>query len=264
MLIFPNIDPIAFEIGPLAVRWYSLAYMVGIVGGWWLLGVIQKKFPLAGLDKDARDDIIFWAVIGIILGGRLGYVFIYQPGYFLEHPSEIFALWQGGMAFHGGMLGFIVALYLFAKKRSINFLALTDRIACVAPLGLFAGRIANFINGELYGRITDAPIGMVFPGGGLLPRHPSQLYQAGMEGLATGLILWGALYFTRASSSPGKLSGMFLICYGTARIIGEFFRQPDAQLGFLWGGATMGQLLSLPMILIGIGIYGYASRKNPA
>ena len=236
--------------------------MVGIVGGWWLLGRLQKKYPLQNLDKTARDDLIFWAVIGIILGGRLGYVFIYQPAYFIQRPLEIFQLWQGGMAFHGGMLGFIAALYLFAKKRDINFLALTDRIACVVPLGLFFGRIANFINGELYGRITDAPIGMVFPGGGPLARHPSQLYQAGMEGLATGIILWGLLLFTKVEKTPGRLSGMFLICYGISRMIGETFRQPDAQIGFLFGGATMGQLLSLPMVLIGIGLYAYSARNK--
>lgn len=262
MLPFPNIDPIAFSLGPLVVRWYSLAYMVGILGGWWLLGVLQKKYPLNGFDKTARDDLIFWAVLGIVLGGRIGYVLIYQPSYFLAHPMDALKVWQGGMAFHGGLLGFILALYLFAKKRGIHFLALTDRIACVAPLGLFCGRIANFINGELFGRITDSPVGMVFPNGGPLPRHPSQLYQAGMEGLATGLILWCLLCFTASEKSAGKLSGIFLICYGTSRIIGECFRQPDPQLGFLFAGITMGQLLSLPMILIGIGIYAYAARNQ--
>lgn len=262
MLDFPNIDPIAFSIGPLAVRWYSLAYLIGILGGWWLLGVIAKKFPLQNFDKKARDDLITWTVLGIILGGRLGYVLFYNLSYFLEHPGEIFAVWQGGMSFHGGLMGFVLALYLFAKKRGIKFLALTDRMACVAPLGLFCGRIANFINGELYGRVTDSPLGMIFPSGGPLPRHPSQLYQAAMEGLVTGLILWAVLYTTKAEQSPGKLSGLFLICYGTARIIGEFFRQPDAQLGFIFPGVTMGQLLSLPMILLGMGIYGYAARNK--
>ena len=261
MLTFPHIDPIAFSLGPLTVRWYSLAYMVGILGGWWLLGVIQKKFPLAHFDKRARDDLIFWAIIGIVLGGRLGYVLIYNPAYFIEHPLDALQIWKGGMAFHGGLVGFIVAMYWFARRRGIHFLGLMDRMACVAPLGLFAGRIANFINGELYGRVTESSLGMVFPDGGALPRHPSQLYQAGLEGIATGLILWLLLYRTQDSNSPGKLSGMFLVLYGIARMIGEAFREPDAHLGFLISGLTMGQLLSLPMIGIGMGMYVYSARK---
>jgi phosphatidylglycerol:prolipoprotein diacylglycerol transferase len=221
MLAFPNIDPVAIHIGNFGVRWYSLAYMAGILLGWWVIARENTVRPLKNLSKNALDDMVVWAVVGIILGGRLGYVLFYKPDYYLHNPLEILRLWEGGMSFHGGLLGTITAFYLFCRKHKIRFLGLTDLLACAAPIGLFFGRIANFINGELFGRVTDSPLGMVFPYGGDLPRHPSQLYEATLEGLL-----------------------LFIIC--------EHFREPDVFLGFLYAGTTMGQLLSLPMFIIGL------------
>lgn len=252
MLNFPNIDPVAVHLGPLAIRWYSLAYMAGILGGWWCLLKINQRWPLENLTRKAIDDLIMWSVIGIILGGRIGYVLIYQFDFFIAHPSHILKLWEGGMSFHGGMTGFIAAFYFFARKQQIPFLGLMDRVACVVPIGLFFGRIANFINGELFGRVTDVSWGIIFPNGGELPRHPSQLYQSGMEGLLLGLVLVFVLTRTQAIYKAGKLSGAFLMGYALARMTGELFREPDAQLGFLFAGITMGQLLSAPMLLLGL------------
>jgi len=252
MITFPNIDPIALELGPLAIRWYSLAYIGGVLLGWWVVMREHKIRPLAGLTKQALDDMVVWAVAGIILGGRLGYVLAYKPGYYMEHPGQILHLWEGGMSFHGGMLGTIFAFMWFARKHGIRFLALIDLVAAVAPIGLLLGRLANFINGELYGRITDVSWGMVFPGGGELPRHPSQLYQAGMEGLLLFAIMMLALKCTRARQKEGMLGGLFLLGYGVFRSIGEVFREPDVQLGFLFGFTTMGQLLCLPMVAGGL------------
>jgi phosphatidylglycerol:prolipoprotein diacylglycerol transferase len=252
MLNFPAIDPVAIHLGPLAIRWYSLAYMAGILGGWWALLKINARWPLTNLTRKGVDDLIMWSVIGIILGGRLGYVLIYQFDFFMQHPVHIFKLWEGGMSFHGGMVGFIVTFYFFARKNNVAFLGLMDRVACVVPIGLFFGRIANFINGELYGRVTDVSWGMVFPHGGDLPRHPSQLYQAGMEGLLLGGVLLFCLLRTTLIQKSGRLSAVFLVGYGLARIVGELFREPDAQIGFLFSGLTMGQLLSAPMLCLGV------------
>lgn len=252
MLTFPHIDPVAIELGPLAIRWYSLAYMAGILGGWWVMLKIQARWPLAGLTRKRLDDLIVAAVIGIILGGRLGYILFYQLHYYLENPSHIIRVWEGGMSFHGGLLGFITAFYAYARKHHISFFGLMDRVACVVPIGLFFGRIANFINGELYGRVSEVPWAMIFPHGGDLPRHPSQLYQAGLEGLALALLLWWCLTRTKLIEKTGAISGIFLCGYGLARIVGEMFREPDAQIGFLMGGLTMGQLLCLPMLLLGL------------
>jgi phosphatidylglycerol:prolipoprotein diacylglycerol transferase len=252
MLAFPNIDPVAIHIGNFGVRWYSLAYMAGILLGWWVIARENVARPLKNLSKNALDDMVVWAVIGIILGGRLGYVLFYKPDYYLHNPLEILHLWEGGMSFHGGLLGTITAFYLFCRKHKIRFLGLTDLLACAAPIGLFFGRIANFINGELFGRVTDSPLGMVFPYGGELPRHPSQLYEATLEGLLLFIIMFTLLKKTGLRGHEGKLSGIFLIGYSLARIICEHFREPDVFLGFLYAGTTMGQLLSLPMLIIGL------------
>lgn len=247
---FPNIDPTLIQVGPFAIRWYALAYIAGIVLGWRLARGLVARAP-AVATKDQVDDFVTWVTLGIVLGGRLGYVLFYRPGYYLTSPLEAFAVWQGGMSFHGGALGVIVAAYLFARKNGIDWVAFGDRVVCVVPIGLFFGRLANFINGELWGRVTDVPWAMVFPTGGPDPRHPSQLYQAGLEGVALFTVLMVLVGRPGVRARRGMLSGVFLAGYGIARIIGEFFRQPDAHLGFLFAGATMGQLLSVPMILVG-------------
>jgi len=251
MLAFPNIDPIAIHIGAFGVRWYSLAYMAGIVGGWWLIARENARKPLENLNKSALDDMIMFAVLGIVLGGRLGYVLFYKPDYYMQHPLEALQVWEGGMSFHGGFIGTTIAFAIFCRKYKINFLRLTDLLACAAPIGLFFGRIANFINGELFGRVTDASVGMIFPTGGGLPRHPSQLYEAGLEGAVLFAIMLFLLKKTALRDKAGRLSGVFLIGYSTARAICENFREPDEFLGFLYGGLTMGQLLSAPMLIGG-------------
>ena len=247
---FPNIDPTLIQIGPIAIRWYALAYIAGIVLGWRLARVLVERSPKIAT-KEQVDDFITWVTLGIVLGGRFGYVLFYRPGYYITAPWEAFYLWQGGMSFHGGAIGVIVAAWWFAKRNGINWVAFADRVVCVVPIGLFFGRLANFINGELWGRVTDVPWAMVFPTGGPDPRHPSQLYQAGLEGLVLFAVLMILVARPAIRARAGVLSGAFLAGYGIARIIGEFFRQPDAHLGFLFAGATMGQLLSLPMVAIG-------------
>jgi phosphatidylglycerol:prolipoprotein diacylglycerol transferase len=259
-LVFPNIDPVLIQIGPFAIRWYALAYIAGIVLGWWWCKRLLAKPPHV-MTPAAFDDFILWATLGIVLGGRLGYVLFYRPDYYLEQPLEALKVWQGGMSFHGGMLGTVLALVLFARRRRIPLLALSDVVACGVPFGLFFGRIANFINGELWGRVTDVPWGMVFPNAGPLPRHPSQLYQAGLEGIVLFLVLF-VIERAGARQRPGLTTGVFLIGYGIARSIGELFRQPDAFLGFLVGGVTMGQLLSAPMILVGLYLVLRARRHR--
>jgi phosphatidylglycerol:prolipoprotein diacylglycerol transferase len=252
MIPFPSIDPVLVQLGPLAIRWYSLAYIAGFLGGWWIILRQLRLLIPAPLTKTQLDDLLVWVIVGVVLGGRLGYVLFYQGAYYLQHPEEILQLWHGGMAFHGGMVGSIAAIALYCRRAKIGFWPVMDLAALVAPLGLGLGRVANFINGELYGRVSDVPWAMVFPHGGDLPRHPSQLYQAGMEGLLLGLLLWGCWQSRSIRLAPGRLSGIFLLGYATARLIGEAFREPDAQLGFLWEGLTMGQLLSLPMIALGM------------
>jgi len=257
---FPAIDPIAIEIGPLAIRWYALAYVAGIVLGW--------RYALRLADLAPRfvtrvqiDDFIVWVTLGVVLGGRLGYVLFYKPGYYLSHPVEILHVWQGGMSFHGGMLGVVLATILFARRHRLPLLPFGDLICAAVPIGLFFGRIANFVNGELFGRVSDVSWAMVFPGGGPLPRHPSQLYQAALEGLVLFAILAVLIHSPRHRAARGRVSGAFLLGYGIARWTGELFREPDAHLGFLLGGATMGQLLSLPMILAGIGLIILSTRR---
>lgn len=258
-LPFPAIDPIAIEIGPFAVRWYGLAYIAGLLLAWRYARWLAKKPPKA-VPPIAFDDFLMWATLGIVLGGRLGYVAFYNPAYFLANPLEIFFIWQGGMSFHGGILGTLVAGILFTRKRGIPFFAFGDIVACAAPIGLFLGRLANFINGELFGRPSDVPWAMVFPNGGPEPRHPSQLYEATLEGLVVFLILF-LLVRANALQRRGLLTGVFLIGYAAARLIVELFRQPDAHLGFLFAGSTMGQLLSLPMLLIGLSLVVWALRS---
>lgn len=260
MLPYPHIDPIALQLGPLAIRWYSLSYLAGILLGWWYIRREIAVRPLANLTEKAIDDMIMWAVIGIIGGGRLGYVLFYKPDFYISHPEQILRLWEGGMSFHGGLIGVILAFYFFCRRHKIAYLPLMDLIACAAPIGLFFGRIANFINGELYGRITDAAVGMVFPHGGDLPRHPSQLYEATLEGIILFLLLTYLLKRTDARAHPGRLGGIFLIGYSAARMIAEFFREPDVFLGFLFGVATMGQLLCTPMLICGIYLLAKSRR----
>ncbi|MBP0443381.1 prolipoprotein diacylglyceryl transferase [Roseomonas sp. SSH11] len=250
-IMFPAIDPVAFAIGPFVVRWYALAYIAGIVIGWQLARRLVTKLPVAGTPEQV-DDFVTWATLGVILGGRIGYVLFYRPDIILSAPWEIVYLWHGGMSFHGGAAGVIIALILFCRRQGIPFLLFSDRITSIVPIGLGLGRIANFINGELWGRTTDVPWGMIFPHAGPEPRHPSQLYQAAMEGLILLVILQWIVRTPRLRARPGFTAGAFLAGYGMARIIGEFFRQPDPQLGFLFAGATMGQLLSIPMVLFGI------------
>lgn len=259
---FPAIDPVLIEIGPLAIRWYALAYIGGIVGGWWLAKrLVALPPPVA--TQEQLSDAVTWVTLGIILGGRLGYVLFYQPGYYLAHPAEILVLWQGGMAFHGGALGVVIALWIWCGREDLDRLGFGDRVVSVVPIGLCFGRLANFVNGELWGRVTEAPWGMVFPTGGPLPRHPSQIYQAMLEGVVLFALCQAAVWTPRLRARRGFTIGVFLAGYGLARTVGELFRQPDGQLGFLIGGLTMGQLLSAPMVLLGVWLM-VSARPAPA
>ena len=263
VLPFPAIDPVLIQIGPFALRWYALAYITGILLGWMYARAIVRseqfwggKAPMTVTDF---DDFVLWVTFGVILGGRIGYVLFYNPAHFAANPAEIVQLWKGGMSFHGGFLGVVLATILFARSRGIPFLSLADVTCAVYPLGHFLGRLANFIKPELWGRPTDVPWAIVFPDGGPLPRHPSQLYEAALEGLLllallAGAMRWGAL------KRPGLVTGVFAAGYGLTRIFCELFREPDVQLGFLWGGLTMGMLLSIPLILVGAGFIFYAMR----
>jgi phosphatidylglycerol:prolipoprotein diacylglycerol transferase len=263
-LAYPAIDPVIVEIGPLAVRWYGLAYLTGILLGWWVMRRLCARSP-AGATPDDVGDFVFWAVVGVVVGGRLGSVLFYQFDYYAANPLQVFAIWKGGMAFHGGLIGVIAATILFCRRRKIALLAFGDMIACVAPIGLFFGRIANFINGELFGRpAPDVPWAMAFPRGGPVPRHPSQLYEAALEGLLLFLVLMALWRLTRVRETPGTLIGVFLIGYGAARSIVELFREPDAHLGLLSLGLTMGQWLSLPMIAAGVGFVLWSRRARRA
>jgi phosphatidylglycerol:prolipoprotein diacylglycerol transferase len=265
-LTFPAFDPVLVTIGPFAIRWYALAYIVGILLGWlYARALIRTKSlwggppPMTLLDF---DDFVLWVTLGIILGGRTGYVLFYNLPHFAAHPAEIVQLWKGGMSFHGGFAGCVIAVVLFARRRGISILSLGDITCAVGTIGLFLGRIANFINGELWGRPSDVPWAMVFPGGGPLPRHPSQLYEATLEGLVLCGVLW---LFVRAGAlkRPGLVIGVFAVGYSIARIVCEFFREPDPQLGFLWGGLTMGMLLSVPLMLAGIAFIVAALKRPP-
>lgn len=260
-IAFPAIDPVLVEIGPVVIRWYALAYVAGLLLGVRALGRLMERAPVLGTREQA-DDYLLWAVLGVVLGGRIGYVLFYNFDYFLQNPSAALAVWKGGMSFHGGLLGVIVASWAFAKKRGLPVLAFGDRVACVAPIGLFFGRMANFINGELFGRVTDVPWAVVFPRGGPLGRHPSQIYEALLEGVLLFTILFVLSRREQILARPGTLIGVFLVGYGLARSTVELFRQPDAHLGFLSLGLTMGQWLSVPMILIGLVLMVRAKMKN--
>jgi phosphatidylglycerol:prolipoprotein diacylglycerol transferase len=266
-LPFPALDPVIVEIGPFAIRWYALAYIAGILLGWlYARAIIRSQKAWGGaapLTVADFDDFVLWVTLGIVLGGRVGYVLFYNLPHFYAHPAEIVQLWKGGMSFHGGFLGCVVAVIAFARVRGIPVLSLGDLTCAVGPIGLFLGRIANFINGELWGRPGDVPWAMVFPGGGPLPRHPSQLYEAGLEGVGLFVAL-AILVRAGALKRPGLVIGAFALGYGIARSFAEFFREPDPQLGFLWGGLTMGMLLSLPMIVAGLGLIFFALSRAPA
>jgi phosphatidylglycerol:prolipoprotein diacylglycerol transferase len=266
-IAFPVFDPIAIQIGPIAIRWYALAYIGGIVLGWIYARALLKNERLWGgpppISLPQFDDFILWVTVGIIVGGRTGYVLFYNLGFFIQHPAEIFELWKGGMSFHGGFLGCVAAVMLFARKNNISILSLGDITTAVGPIGLFLGRLANFINSELWGRTADPslPWAMVFPNGGPLPRHPSQLYEAALEGIVLFTVL-AVMIRLGALKRPGLILGSFIAVYALARIAGEMFREPDPQLGFLWGGLTMGMLLSVPMIIAGLILIVLAWRRK--
>ena len=262
MFVHPQFDPVAFQIGPVAVRWYGLMYLLAFA-----LFVVLGKYRarqnlLTGWHPRDIDDMLFYGVFGVIVGGRLGYVLFYKPLHYLQHPLEVFAVWEGGMSFHGGFLGVLVALWLFARRRRKRWLDVTDFVAPLVPLGLAAGRLGNFINGELWGRATEGSWGMVFPQVDAIARHPSQLYQFALEGVLLFAILW---WYTSRRRPMGAPSGLFLLGYGVFRFVAEFAREPDGFLGYLAGGLTMGQWLSLPMIVAGIALMFWAhanARKS--
>ncbi|MGB4057630.1 MAG: prolipoprotein diacylglyceryl transferase [Alphaproteobacteria bacterium] len=258
----PNIDPVALAVGPLEIRWYALAYLAGFLFGWGYGIYISRLSPGNRPNREDIDDFIPWVILGVILGGRLGYILFYQSAFYLENPIEVFMVWHGGMAFHGGIVGVVASLVFYAHRRKIPLLRLCDIAGCAAPIGICLGRITNFINGELYGRVSDVPWAVVFPRGGDLPRHPSQIYQAGLEGFLLFLILLALLHVKAVRERPGILSAVFLIGYGVLRSIGELFREPDAHLGFILEGITMGQVLSVPVILFGIGVLYFAFKKK--
>jgi phosphatidylglycerol:prolipoprotein diacylglycerol transferase len=266
-LAFPVFDPIALQIGPIAIRWYALAYIGGIVLGWIYARALIKNQKLWGgpapISLAQFDDFILWVTVGIIVGGRSGYVLFYNLPFFIQNPAAMFKLWEGGMSFHGGFLGCVVAVMWFARSNGISILSLGDIVTAVGPIGLFLGRLANFINSELWGRVTDAslPWGVVFPNGGPLPRHPSQLYEAALEGILLFTVL-AVMIRMGALKRPGLILGSFIAIYALARIASELFREPDPQLGFLWGGLTMGMLLSVPMIVAGIILIVLAWRRK--
>jgi phosphatidylglycerol:prolipoprotein diacylglycerol transferase len=269
VLPFPALDPVLIQLGPFAIRWYALAYIVGIFVGWWyakrLVGNPRLWGPEGAPMKPADiDDFVVWAAIGIIVGGRLGYVLFYDLPVYLANPWQILEVWHGGMSFHGGFLGTTLAMILFARSRGIQLWSLFDVIAASVPFGLFFGRLANFVNGELWGRPTDVPWAMLFPSapdGGTIPRHPSQLYEAGLEGIILFIVLRLLTHRYKKLRTPGFVAAAFVTGYGVARTVSEFFRQPDIQIGYLAGGLTEGMLLSIPMIVIGIAAMIYVSRR---
>jgi phosphatidylglycerol:prolipoprotein diacylglycerol transferase len=267
-LPFPNIDPVIVQIGPVAIHWYGLGYVVGILFAWWYARKIVSTPRLWANDTPAMkptdvDDFLLWAAIGVILGGRFGYVLFYDLGRYVDDPAAILAIWSGGMSFHGGMLGVIVAMILFARSRGIHVWSMFDTIAPGVPVGLGLVRLTNFINAELWGRVTDAPWGVVFPNGGPLPRHPSQLYEAMLEGLVLFVVLWFLVWKAGRLKTPRFVGGAFIAGYGLSRVVLEFFRVPDAHIGYLAGDwLTMGMVLSLPMIAAGL--WAMLTARAPA
>ena len=268
-IAFPNIDPVALQIGPLAVHWYGIAYVVSILGGWWFARTVvadERLWPASGspITPQQIDDFLIWAVAGIILGGRIGYVLFYNLPYYLANPLEIPAVWDGGMSFHGGTLGTIIAMILFARANGFSIFSLLDVIAASSCFGIFFVRIANFVNSELWGRTTDVAWGVIFPNGGPEPRHPSQIYEGLLEGLLLFVVLATLIFRFGKLKQPGFIGGAWVFGYGLARIFVEFFRQPDPQLGYLFGGwLTMGMILSLPMLAIGLWGMMTSSSRHP-
>jgi len=259
MLIYPDIDPIAVQLGPLKIHWYGIMYLIGF-GAAWVLGRQRTQNPNSVITPEQLNDLIFYAALGVILGGRLGYVLFYDLPTFFKTPASILKIWQGGMSFHGGFLGVLIAMSWYARKIHRKFFELTDFIAPLVPLALAAGRIGNFINGELWGRPTDLPWGMVFPSVDAVPRHPSQLYQAVLEGIMLFIILW---LFSKKPRPTMAISGLFLIGYGIFRFLAEFFRTPDSHIGFIaFDWLTMGQLLTFPMLIVGILLMWLAYRHK--
>jgi phosphatidylglycerol:prolipoprotein diacylglycerol transferase len=260
MVPYPNIDPVALRLGPIAVHWYGLMYLFGFAAGWWL-GRQRAKRAGTGWVPAQVDDLVVYVALGVVLGGRLGYILFYGFPQYLEAPLDALKVWQGGMSFHGGLLGVLVAMWLYGRRHGRSFLSVTDFIAPLIPPGLLFGRIGNFINGELWGRVSDVPWAMIFPTGGPLPRHPSQLYQAGLEGVALFIILW---FYSSRPRGTGAVSGMFLIVYAVFRFSMEFVRVPDAHIGYLaFGWLTMGHVLTLPMLVGGLALLWMASRSRP-
>lgn len=256
---FPNIDPIIFSFGHLAVRWYGMMYLLGFVGGYFMMCHVAKLRGWS-INNETISDLLFYGVLGVVLGGRLGYTLFYNFPYYSQHPLEILYVWEGGMSFHGGLLGVATAVIAFCYRHKLSFLQVSDLVVTAVPIGLGFGRIGNFINGELWGRTTDLPWGVIFPGAGSFPRHPSQLYEAGLEGFVLLVVIY---LLHRRNVITGIPSFCFLALYGCFRFLVEFVRQPDSHLGFLWGGATMGQLLSLPMIIAGVaGVILILQRKT--
>ncbi|MES1939790.1 prolipoprotein diacylglyceryl transferase [Salinisphaera sp. T5B8] len=259
MFVHPDIDPVAVSIGPLAVHWYGLMYLLSFLIGWGL-GIVRTKQAHIHWQREEVGDLLFYVVLGVVVGGRVGYMLFYQPGLLLENPLQLFYIWQGGMSFHGGMLGVFAAAGWFARSTQRAFFDITDFVAPIVPVGLFFGRIANFINGELIGRVTDVPWAMIYPRVDMAPRHPSELYEAGLEGLLLFAILW---WFASKPRPRMAVSGLFLIGYGCLRFFAEFFRQPDSFLGFVaFDWMTMGQVLCTPMILGGILLLALAYRRD--
>ncbi len=259
-LAYHNIDPILFQWGFIVIRWYSLAYLSGLIFAWWQLSKMAEQ-PKSPFNKQQIDDFIVWGMVGIIAGGRLGYVLFYNPSYYFSHMGDILRLWDGGLSFHGGLAGVVVTTILYAKAKKIPLFEFGDRIAVVSPIGLFFGRVANFINGELWGSPSNLPWAMTFPSGGDVARHPSQLYEALGEGLILYLLLSYLFKRTNISRYPGMLIGVFFLGYGLARYLVEFVRVPDAHLGLIGGFISMGQILSLPMLAVGLGFVLYATKK---
>ncbi len=261
-LDFPDIGAVAFSIGPLLIRWYALAYLAGFLMGWQYCTLLVRRMPWSPVTARHLDDLLLWIMIGVILGGRIGYALFYQTSYYAANPLEILKIWHGGMSFHGGFLGVLVASALFGRKNNIHFFQITDILACATPIGLFFGRLANFVNAELYGRPTDGPWAMVFPGSDGVPRHPSQIYEALLEGLVLFIVLFFCARKHSISKAYGTISGVFLIGYGSARFMVEFVREPDAQLGLFAGVISMGQILCIPMIIAGVVIILWARRNH--
>lgn len=268
MLTHPHIDPVALQLGPIAIHWYGLTYLVAFGLFYFLATRRLRHEPFVNLGGDQAwsrqsvEDILFYGVLGVIVGGRLGYCLFYKPGHYLQHPLEVFAVWQGGMSFHGGMLGVFVALWWYARSRGRPWLQVTDLIAPCVPLGLASGRVGNFINGELWGRLApaDLPWAMVFPGSGsALPRHPSQVYQFLLEGVLLFVLLW---LYARKPRLQGQVSGAFLVGYGSFRFIAEYFREPDAFLGLLALGLSMGQWLCVPMVVAGVWLWRWSTVRG--